>query len=81
MDLSIDQALPRPAGGSFRPRRCANGNRNDAFSFWKLPESWRLGMDAIIADSVARARLYLFEEYLDDRHRRPSRILSYYYSV
>jgi peptidoglycan/xylan/chitin deacetylase (PgdA/CDA1 family) len=78
MDLNIDQAF-KPAGGSFRANWCADGNRNDAFSFWKLPQSWRLGMDALIAQSEARARHYLFEEYLDHRRRRPSRALRYYY--
>ena len=38
-------------------------------------------MDALIEQSEARARHYLFEEYLDDRRRRPSRALRYYYAA
>jgi peptidoglycan/xylan/chitin deacetylase (PgdA/CDA1 family) len=81
MDLNIDQPLPRTAAGSIPDQPSPAGQRNDAFSFWKLPESWRPGLDALIAVSEARARHYLFEEYLDARRRRPSRVLSYYYSI
>jgi len=54
---------------------------NDAFAFWKLPQPWRLELEPLIEESERCATYYLFEEYLDDRSRRPSWLLNYYYGV
>ncbi|MGH7905981.1 MAG: hypothetical protein ACREP6_05080 [Candidatus Binataceae bacterium] len=55
--------------------------RNDAFSFWKLPEDWRAPLETENAASEPVARRYLFEEYLDEDGRRPPSSLSAYYRV
>jgi hypothetical protein len=55
--------------------------RNDAFSFWKLPENWRSELEPTLAASEAAARHYLFEEYLNDRHRRPPSWMRAYYPI
>ncbi|HKD68587.1 MAG TPA: hypothetical protein VKB84_17215 [Candidatus Binataceae bacterium] len=81
MDLNTDEVESRPAEGVAGEWANADNFRNDAFSFWKLPETWRSGMEALIEESEDSARHYLFEEYLEDRNRRPSRMLQYYYSV
>ncbi len=81
MDLNTDESAGKPAGAAAAAKPAAASWRNDAFSFWKLPEAWRRGMDAVIDTSERRARHYLFEEYLEDRRRRPSRMLDYYYTV
>jgi hypothetical protein len=81
MDLNIDRTLSQPAGAGLAAPRSTPRWRNDAFSFWKLPESWRSGMHALIEESEQHARHYLFEEYLEDHRRRPSRLLSCYYTV
>jgi hypothetical protein len=49
----------------------ANSARNDAFSFWKLPEPWRPALSDTIAPSEGFAERYLFEKYLDSDRRRP----------
>jgi peptidoglycan/xylan/chitin deacetylase (PgdA/CDA1 family) len=80
MDLKTDQTQYTQAGAIAGAWPQAQRWRNDAFSFWKLPEAWRCGMEALIDDSERCARHYLFEEYLEDRRRRPSRMLDYYYT-
>ena len=77
MDLNIDE---RRSAVEITHAPPANNCHNDAFSFWKLPEAWRRGAEELIDRSEERARHYLFEEYLEDSQRRPSRILAYYYS-
>ncbi len=59
----------------------APGTRNDAFSFWKLPESWRAAVAETVAASEAFANRYLFEKYLDDDERRPPARMRAYYRV
>ena len=54
---------------------------NDAFSFWKLPEECRESLEPMIQISEPIANSYLFEEYLDDRNRRPPSILRAYYPI
>ncbi len=55
--------------------------RNDAFSFWKLPENRRGAVNSMIEASEATAQHYLFEEYLDERHRRPPASMGIYYLI
>ena len=38
--------------------------RNDAFSFWKLPEQWRATLEPTIGPSEAAAERLLLEQYL-----------------
>ena len=38
--------------------------RNDAFSFWKLPEQWRAALEPTIGPSEAAAERLLLEQYL-----------------
>jgi hypothetical protein len=55
--------------------------RNDAFSFWKLPEQNRKTLAETIDESEIAAQRYLFERYLDDRDRRPPAGLGTYYWI
>ena len=59
-DSGIDASTP------LRPRA-----RNDAFSFWKLDENWRMVLEPLIDSSEPIAVRYLFEGYLNDKQRRP----------
>jgi peptidoglycan/xylan/chitin deacetylase (PgdA/CDA1 family) len=81
MDLNTWESECQPTSGSADARFPAEPYRNDAFSFWKLPEAWRRGTETLIDESERQARHYLFEEYLEDHRRRPSRMLDYYYAV
>jgi peptidoglycan/xylan/chitin deacetylase (PgdA/CDA1 family) len=81
MDLNSVDHAGEPAGGISDARPRARHNRNDVFTFWKLPEIWRSGMEELIDKSERSARHFLFEEYLEDRRRRPSSMLNYYYTV
>jgi peptidoglycan/xylan/chitin deacetylase (PgdA/CDA1 family) len=78
MDPNTDESECSPAGGIIQAPP-ADDCRNDAFSFWKLPEAWRLGAEGLIDQSEEQARHFLFEEYLEERCRRPSRMLDCYY--
>lgn len=55
--------------------------RNDAFSFWKLPENWREALDRSVAQSEQMAEYYLLERYLGSSDRRPPSTLRAYYRV
>jgi len=55
--------------------------KNDAFSFWKLPDEWHEQLAASAAASEAAIQRYLFEEYLSERDRRPSASLRIYYFI
>jgi peptidoglycan/xylan/chitin deacetylase (PgdA/CDA1 family) len=66
---------------SFVPTSQPAQRRNDAFSFWKLPENWRCGLEPAIEDSEAIANRYLLENYLDSRHRRPPAVMHAYYPL
>lgn len=81
MDLNTIENDYEPVDAIGCARPAAQPYRNDAFSFWKLPEAWRGGMETLIETSELRAHHYLFEEYLEDHRRRPSRMLNYYYTV
>jgi peptidoglycan/xylan/chitin deacetylase (PgdA/CDA1 family) len=79
-------ALTDPAAALFvAPRAAAAcapaGVRNDAFSFWKLPEEWRAALADKIPVSEAIADRYLFEKYLDDNARRPPAKMRVYYGI
>jgi peptidoglycan/xylan/chitin deacetylase (PgdA/CDA1 family) len=81
MDLNTDNVSSMPAGTLPREQPITAKYANDAFSFWKLPETCRPGLEALITESERNARHYLFEEYLDQNQRQPSPVLKYYYKV
>jgi peptidoglycan/xylan/chitin deacetylase (PgdA/CDA1 family) len=82
MELSIEQNTWTLTGASPAAQAREAGHfANDAFSFWKLPQTWRAALAELIEQSEKHIRHYLYEEYLDEHRRRPSRLLSYYYSV
>ncbi len=56
-----------------------SSTRNDAFSFWKLPEDWRSELKSQIDSSETVAQTYLLEQYLDDCERRPPKLMRAYY--
>jgi peptidoglycan/xylan/chitin deacetylase (PgdA/CDA1 family) len=61
-------------------RQVACEMRNDAFSFWKLPEEWRELLEPSIGTSEVVAELLLSESYLPDQERRaPSALRAYYH--
>ncbi|GEM_PF-1207555 len=68
---SLDEYPPVPDSA------CAP--RNDAFAFWKLPMELATGLAASTDYSESIIRRYLFEEYLSEQQRKPSRLLNYYY--
>jgi hypothetical protein len=45
--------------------RSFDGHRNDAFSFWKLPDEWREALSYSIDASEVQAERFLFEKYLN----------------
>jgi peptidoglycan/xylan/chitin deacetylase (PgdA/CDA1 family) len=55
--------------------------RNDAFSFWKLPENWRDALAGSITQSEQTADYYLLERYLGPMDRVPPPALGAYYRV
>jgi peptidoglycan/xylan/chitin deacetylase (PgdA/CDA1 family) len=55
--------------------------RNDAFSFWKLPEELREALGSTIATSEAAARYYLFEEYVPPKDNYSSALMNAYYKL
>jgi peptidoglycan/xylan/chitin deacetylase (PgdA/CDA1 family) len=57
------------------------GFRNDAFSFWKLPEEWRPALEPTVDASQSAAERFLFERYLSADRRRPPRAMRAYYLV
>lgn len=76
-ERSADSVTPRPAGVPV-VQRCS---RNDAFSFWKLPETWRGALSNEIEESEAVAENFLFERYLPEPQRRPPSNLRVYYPI
>ncbi len=57
----------------------AGDDRNDAFSFWKLPEEWRAELAPAIEQSEVVAEMLLSEAYMVDEERRtPSGLRTYY---
>ena len=55
--------------------------RNDAFSFWKLPEQWRAALESTIGPSEAAAERLLLEQYLPEIDRHPPSAMRAYYCV
>lgn len=55
--------------------------RNDAFSFWKLPEDWRAPLEQKIPESESAAQHYLYEEYLTAQDRQPPVPMQAYYRI
>jgi len=55
--------------------------RNDAFSFWKLPENYRARLQQATEASEPLIRRYLFEEYMSPYKRMPSSAVMTYYRV
>ncbi|HUA32617.1 MAG TPA: hypothetical protein VMA09_03365 [Candidatus Binataceae bacterium] len=55
--------------------------RNDAFTFWKLPEEFRAALGGSLRGSEAIAEWYLHEHYLAPAARRPPSTMKYYYAV
>lgn len=74
--------LNRSAARTIPPRAVGDRRlRNDAFSFWKLPENWRGALIGSVAQSARTAEYYLLESYLGGRERRPPSALGAYYRV
>ena len=63
------------------PRSEAVDYRNDGFSFWKLPESYRVELARASEASEPLIRRYLFEEYMSPTKRLPSPAVMTYYRV
>ncbi len=74
LPLEIDMLEPSCAPAE-------TGERNDAFTFWKLPIQFRESLALSIESSERAIQRYLFEEYLSERDRRPSSMLTLYYLV
>ena len=79
IDQSTNLATPRPGPSPALVTR--HGSRNDAFSFWKLPEQWRNALAAEIEESETVAENFLFERYLPEPQRRPPANLRAYYAI
>jgi peptidoglycan/xylan/chitin deacetylase (PgdA/CDA1 family) len=56
-----------------------SAGQNDTFSFWKLPEEWKVPLGPSIPESRVTAEYYLFEKYLSTEHRRPPANMQAYY--
>lgn len=73
------------SGGAMLPEDLHPGEavdcRNDAFSFWKLPESYRARLQQATDASEPLIRRYLFEEYMSPYKRMPSSAVMTYYRV
>lgn len=79
--MNHDPAEPRVTrekSGEHAPER---GARNDAFSFWKLPEEWRAALVQSSDESEQAAEHYLLERYLGESGRRPPSAMSAYYRI
>ncbi|HUZ92311.1 MAG TPA: hypothetical protein VMU78_10500, partial [Methylocella sp.] len=77
----IDKSTMLATPGSGPPSVTGHGSRNDAFSFWKLPEQWRIALAAEIKESETVAENFLFERYLPEPQRRPPASLRAYYPI
>ena len=74
----LAESVTLPPGPVPAPRP---DSRNDAFSFWKLPETWRTALASEIEESEAVAENFLFERYLPEQQRRPPANLRAYYPI
>jgi peptidoglycan/xylan/chitin deacetylase (PgdA/CDA1 family) len=61
-------SVAHSGAGIAEPLDAESSWSNDAFSFWKLPESWRGKLAQSVADSQKFMERLLFEEYLESRH-------------
>jgi peptidoglycan/xylan/chitin deacetylase (PgdA/CDA1 family) len=66
-------------GGS--PSAAPKKGRNDAFSFWKLPEEWREKVGNRIEASQDTVLWHLLERYLPESRRHPPGKLRLYYTL
>src|SRR5260221_10605376 len=55
--------------------------RNDAFSFWKLAENYRVALTQAAEASEPLMRRYMFEEYKAPSAQAPSSTLTNYYRI
>jgi hypothetical protein len=54
---------------------------NDAFSFWKPPDSWRVALGASVARSRMISEWYLLERYLEPRSENAQTARNFYYAI
>ena len=74
MEMSAGSAISAGIGAALADcRALATRARNDAFSFWKLPEQWRDALEPMILSSEFIAERFLFGSYLSRRGYRQSR--------
>lgn len=78
MALSLNAAA---APAPLHEQQSGSPARNDAFSFWQLPQEWRGAFAPAIEASESAARRLLFEEYLPENDRRPPSAMRAYYRV
>ncbi len=82
MEMNVASTIGAAIGAA--PADCralATRVRNDAFSFWKLPEQWRHELEPMILSSEFIAERFLFESYLSGRDHRQSRPMQAYYRI
>jgi hypothetical protein len=72
---------PDHAAHSGQDPHAESAGRNDAFSFWKLPERWRAALEPTIGPSEAAAERLLLEQYLPEMDRHPPSAMRAYYRV
>jgi hypothetical protein len=80
MALSLKVPLDRAAMAE-NGHRAEPPARNDAFSFWKLPEQWRAALESTIGPSEVAAERLLLEQYLPEIDRHPPSAMRAYYRI
>jgi peptidoglycan/xylan/chitin deacetylase (PgdA/CDA1 family) len=80
MALNVDLS-PKRETSVARSTEAGGRDRNDAFTFWKLPVEFRVRLESSIAASEHIIHRYLYEEYLSEDDRRPSSKLIFYYLI
>jgi peptidoglycan/xylan/chitin deacetylase (PgdA/CDA1 family) len=81
MALSLKMPVDQRALEGSGQRVEFSGERNDAFSFWKLPEQWRAALEPTIGASETAAERLLLEQYLPEVDRHPPSAMRAYYCV
>jgi peptidoglycan/xylan/chitin deacetylase (PgdA/CDA1 family) len=76
LKLSVERDALSPGGSQVELT-----GRNDAFTFWKLPEQWRGALEPTIGPSAAAAERLLLEQYLPEVDRHPPSAMRAYYRV
>lgn len=79
MALSMASTEPIEYEETGSPPRGRVGN--DAFSFWKLPESWRARLAQLAETSEPSIRRWLFEQYKTGNASGPSAAVKAYYRI